>query len=94
MRFLPLSEVKARTGLGATSIKKAVDLGELAPPVNISPDPNSRRATNAWPDHEIEAFQKRRLAQRDALIKSSARPRPRDPVSGKYLSDNQPASSE
>jgi prophage regulatory protein len=63
-KMLRLKQVLEATGLGPTALKESVKRGGFPRPVRVG-----RRAI-AWPQNEIEAWQKRCIAARDSAIPS------------------------
>lgn len=61
-RMIRLSELPAYVGLQRSQIAELIDRGEFPAPVRLS---DSGRA-KAWLSDEVQAWQQRRLAKRDA----------------------------
>jgi len=58
LTLLRRDEVKRRTGLSTSSLYQLMKEGELARPVKLT------GGTVAWPEHEIEAFIRKRIEAR------------------------------
>lgn len=61
MKFLRLPEVIERTGLSRSTIYRGIAEGWFPGPVKIGP------RISAWPDTEIDALQRSKIAQRDGV---------------------------
>jgi len=64
LTLLRRDEVKRRTGLSTSGLYQLMQQGELPRPVKLT------GGTVAWPEHEIEAFIRRRIDARDARVAS------------------------
>jgi prophage regulatory protein len=60
LTLLRRDEVKRRTGLSTSGLYQLMQTGALPRPVKLT------GGTVAWPEHEIEAFIRQRIAARDA----------------------------
>ena len=60
LTLLRRDEVKRRTGLSTSGLYQLMKDGALPRPVKLT------GGTVAWPEHEIEAFIRSRMAARDA----------------------------
>ncbi len=60
LTLLRRDEVKRRTGLSTSGLYQLMKDGVLTRPVKLT------GGTVAWPEHEIEAFIRSRMAARDA----------------------------
>lgn len=58
--LLRLPAVKDRTGLSRSKIYELLDAGAFPKPVKLS------GRLNAWPDNEVDAWIKARIAEREA----------------------------
>jgi len=67
LTLLRRDEVKRRTGLSTSGLYKLMSDGVLTRPVKLT------GGTVAWPEHEIEAFIRQRIAARDAKVASCPR---------------------
>jgi prophage regulatory protein len=65
LTLLRRDEVKRRTGLSTSGLYQLMQDGVLARPVKLT------NGTVAWPEHEIEAFIRGRIAARDAKAQAS-----------------------
>jgi prophage regulatory protein len=63
LTLLRREEVKRRTGLSTSGLYKLMAEGHIPRPVRLS-------GCVAWPEHEIEAFIKARIQERDARVAS------------------------
>ncbi len=65
MRMLSFDELKPVKGIPyhRDSIRRLVKLGLFPKPVKLAPGPT---APNMWPEDEIDAYLKARVAERDA----------------------------
>ncbi|MGH1483777.1 MAG: helix-turn-helix transcriptional regulator [Geminicoccales bacterium] len=61
MKFLRLPEVIERTGLSRSTIYRGIAEGWFPSPVKIGP------RISAWPNTEIDALQRSKIAQRDGM---------------------------
>jgi prophage regulatory protein len=62
MRFLRKPEVKAKTGLGYTTIYDLVKANKFPKPVRLTDN------CSAWVDSEVEEWQRSRVEKRDAAL--------------------------
>ena len=68
LRVIRLSELPIYVGLKRSQIDELIRSGEFPPPIKLS---DTGRA-KGWLEHEIIAWQQRRIAQRDANAKRRA----------------------
>jgi prophage regulatory protein len=59
LRFLRFPEIRARRSISSSTHYRHVDAGLMTPPVKLGPN------TAAWPEHEIDAIDRARLAGAD-----------------------------
>ena len=61
LTFLRLPEVERRVGFKRATIYRLIAAGEFVPPVKLG-------VVSAWPEHEINAWLAKKLAERDARV--------------------------
>ena len=60
MRLIRVPEVLERTALSRSTLYELIERGAFSRPVKVS------ARCVAWPEHEVEAFIKARIAEREA----------------------------
>jgi predicted DNA-binding transcriptional regulator AlpA len=75
-RLLRRAQVLSKLGVGATTLFKGIEKGIYPPPVQLALDPDAKRMTSLWLEHEIDEAIERLAAARDAgRLKPLARER-------------------